>query len=112
MLRDSLRVLWWWRWQWEVRGSWIVVVEVVVVVREVMEQLLSLVVALAIGMEMVEWWVSGDTFLVQVMVELEGLKLEHSDTCPLSLCREITPRSDKLRSQVKILVNMQTVIPD
>ena len=36
----------------------------------------------------------------QVMVELEGLKLEHSETCPLSLCREITPRSDKLRSQV------------
>ena len=34
-------------------------------------------------------------------MELEGLKLEHSDTCPLSLCREITPRSDKLRSQVR-----------
>lgn len=33
------------------------------------------------------------------MVELEGMDLSGSETCPLSLAREITPRSDKLRSQ-------------
>ena len=33
------------------------------------------------------------------MVELEGMDLSSSETCPLSLAREITPRSDKLRSQ-------------
>ena len=38
--------------------------------------------------------------LVQVMVELEGMDLTNSETCPMSLAREITPRSDKLRSQV------------
>ena len=35
----------------------------------------------------------------KVMVELEGMDLSSSETCPLSLAREITPRSDKLRSQ-------------
>merc|ERR1712209_239706 len=32
-------------------------------------------------------------------VELEGMDLSSYETCPLSLAREITPRSDKLRSQ-------------
>ena len=38
---------------------------------------------------------------VQVMVELEGMDLGHTDVCPLTLAREINPRSDKLRSQVR-----------
>ena len=46
--------------------------------------------------------VGGDIFFTvssKVMVELEGMDLSSSETCPLSLAREITPRSDKLRSQ-------------
>ena len=39
------------------------------------------------------------SFSSKVMVELEGMDLSSSETCPLSLAREITPRSDKLRSQ-------------
>ena len=42
---------------------------------------------------------SRDDVVGEVMVELEGMDLSGSDTCPLSLAREITPRSDKLRSQ-------------
>lgn len=42
---------------------------------------------------------SRDDVVGEVMVELEGMELSSSDTCPLSLAREITPRSDKLRSQ-------------
>ena len=39
------------------------------------------------------------SFSSKVMVELEGMDLSSSETCPLSPAREITPRSDKLRSQ-------------
>ena len=42
---------------------------------------------------------SRDDVVGEVMVELEGMDLSGSETCPLSLAREITPRSDKLRSQ-------------
>jgi len=42
---------------------------------------------------------SRDDVVGEVMVELEGMDLSSSETCPLSLAREITPRSDKLRSQ-------------
>merc|ERR1719264_1425492 len=42
---------------------------------------------------------SRDDVMGEVMVELEGMDLSGSETCPLSLAREITPRSDKLRSQ-------------
>merc|ERR1712227_396327 len=42
---------------------------------------------------------SRDDVVGEVMVELEGMDLSSSETSPLSLAREITPRSDKLRSQ-------------
>jgi len=42
---------------------------------------------------------SRDDVMGEVMVEMEGLDLSNSEGCPLSLVREITPRSDKLRSQ-------------
>merc|ERR1712218_292734 len=42
---------------------------------------------------------SRDDVVGEVMVELEGMDLSSSETCPLLLAREITPRSDKLRSQ-------------
>jgi len=42
---------------------------------------------------------SRDDVIGEVMVEMEGLDLSNSESCPLSLVREITPRSDKLRSQ-------------
>ena len=35
----------------------------------------------------------------EVMVELKGLDLSGSETSPLSLARQITPRSHKLKSQ-------------
>merc|ERR1711953_599514 len=51
---------------------------------------------------------SRDDVVGEVMVELEGMDLSGSETCPLSLAREITPRSDKLRSQGRgeILVSL------
>lgn len=42
---------------------------------------------------------SRDDVVGEVMVELEGMELGHTDVCPLTLAREINPRSDKLRSQ-------------
>ena len=47
------------------------------------------------GEVMVFYWSSfliGDFIIGQVMVEMEGLDLSNSETCPLSLVREITPR--------------------
>ena len=35
---------------------------------------------------------SRDDVMGEVMVEMEGLDLSNSETCPLSLVREITPR--------------------
>jgi hypothetical protein len=42
---------------------------------------------------------SRDDVVGEVMVELDGIELSSTETCPLSLAREITPRSDKLKSQ-------------
>lgn len=42
---------------------------------------------------------SRDDVVGEVMVELAGIDLSTTDTFPLSLAREITPRSDKLKSQ-------------
>ena len=42
---------------------------------------------------------SRDDVVGEVMVELDGMDLGHTDVCPLTLSREINPRSDKLRSQ-------------
>jgi hypothetical protein len=33
------------------------------------------------------------------------MDLNSTETCPLALCREITPRSDKLRSQVAVCLS-------
>merc|ERR1712038_1244457 len=51
---------------------------------------------------------SRDDVVGEVMVELEGMDLSSSETCPLSLAREITPRSMKLKSQGRgeILVSL------
>merc|ERR1712012_276281 len=42
---------------------------------------------------------SRDDVMGEVMVEMEGLDFSNTEIAPLSLVREITPRSDKLRSQ-------------
>jgi len=42
---------------------------------------------------------SRDDVMGEVMVEMEGMDFSNSEACPLSLVREITPRSDKLRNQ-------------
>jgi Ca2+-dependent lipid-binding protein len=51
---------------------------------------------------------SRDDVVGEVMVELEGLDLSNTDNSPLPLIREITPRSQKLKSQGRgeILVSL------
>ena len=45
----------------------------------------------------------GDFIIGQVMVELEGMDLSGSETCPLSLAREITPRKVSSWSMLLLL---------
>jgi Ca2+-dependent lipid-binding protein len=51
---------------------------------------------------------SRDDVVGEVMVELENIDLTHTDTAPLPLVREITPRSMKLKNQGRgeILVSL------
>jgi len=51
---------------------------------------------------------SRDDVIGEVMLELESIDLSASDTCPVPIAREITPRSYKLKSQGRgeILVSL------